>query len=106
MPCEWLKGPNGEVIHINRGRTRAKQRTCKFCKAIYTEGKLCDFPVGNDRTCDAEMCNRCARTLGRGDVPIGGGLKRINDTIDVCPIHRGHATVVDGQIAAFDEESR
>jgi hypothetical protein len=102
MPCEWLRGPNGEVIHINRGRTREKTRHCKFCHKDYKGGKLCDFPVGNGKTCDAEMCDACARTLGRGDVPIGGGLKRINDTIDVCPIHRGQAVVVDGAILPFD----
>lgn len=102
-PCEWLKGPNGEVIHINRGRTRERQRICKFCTKPYKGGKLCDFPVEHDKTCDAEMCDKCARTLGRGDVPIGNGFKRINDIIDVCPIHRGHATVIDGAIVGFDE---
>ena len=104
MPCDWLKDKDGNnVIHLNMGHSRGQKKNCKFCHREYREGKLCDFPVGNDRTCDAEMCNGCARTLGRGDVPIGHGLKRINDTFDVCPIHRGHAVVVEGQILAHDE---
>jgi hypothetical protein len=58
------------------------------------------FPVGNGRTCDAEMCNNCARMLGSQDTEISGGMKRLGDTIDVCPIHR-NAIVQNG---AFVEE--
>ena len=98
-PCEWLQGPNGEVIHINRGRSGAK-KFCKFCQSKYKaeDGKLCDFPVGNGRTCDAEMCGNCARTLGRQATDIGHGMKKLNDTIDVCPIHREAAIVRDGKL--------
>lgn len=104
-PCEWLKTADGVVIHVNRGRsTRGPKRHCKFCGKDYYGGKLCDFPVGNGRTCDAQMCDECARTLGRGEVEIGHGIKRLNDTIDVCPIHRGHAVVVDGCLFPHDEE--
>jgi hypothetical protein len=53
------------VIHVNRGRsTRGPKRHCKFCGEGYYGGKLCDYPVGNGRTCDAQMCDECARTLG------------------------------------------
>jgi hypothetical protein len=89
--------PDGTVAHINRGRDGRKQ-TCKFCGQRYSEGKLCDFPVGNGRTCDAAMCDGCARTLGSQHTDIGNGMKRLNDTIDVCPIHRGQAIVADGKI--------
>lgn len=88
MPCEWLKTSDGTVMHINRGRG-GKRHTCAFCKRTYTEGKLCDFPIGNGKTCDAQMCNHCARTIGTQDVDLGGGLKRLGDSFDVCPIHRG-----------------
>lgn len=70
MPCEWLKD----------------------------NGKLCDFPIGDGRTCDAQMCDKCAVTLGRGEVDIGGGMKRLNDSIDVCPLHRGQATATNGKL--------
>lgn len=88
MPCEWLKTPDGTVMHINRGRG-GKKRQCKFCGRIYREGKLCDFPVGHGKTCDAEMCESCAMPVGNQHTDIGNGLKRLNDTIDMCPIHRG-----------------
>jgi hypothetical protein len=99
MPCEWLE-KDGVVIHINRGRGRGPRRTCKFCHQDYYGGKLCDFPVGDGRTCDAEMCDKCARTLGRQNTEIGSGLKRLNDTIDVCPLHRGKAVAEGGKIRA------
>ena len=99
MPCEWYE-KDGVVIHINRGRSRGPRRTCKFCHQEYYGGKLCDFPVAPDRTCDAEMCNECARTIGRQASDAGGGLKRLNDTIDVCPIHRDRAVAQGGQIRA------
>ncbi len=88
MPCEWLKTADGAVIHINRGRSRKKLQ-CKFCRVTYTEGKLCDFPVGQGKTCDAQMCDRCASTIGRQSTDVGNGMRKLNDTIDVCPIHRG-----------------
>jgi len=105
MPCEWLKGPDGVLIHINRGRGRDRLMKCKFCGRSYKQstGKLCDFPLGEGKTCDAQMCSLCCRTLGRGDVPIGNGLSRPNDTFDVCPIHRGKAVLVDGKIEAMEE---
>ena len=95
-PCEWYE-KDGAVIHVNRGRGGRKQE-CKFCHEKYSEGKLCDFPVGNGRTCDAAMCDGCSRTIGRQHTDIGAGMKRLNDTIDVCPIHREQAKVVDGKI--------
>lgn len=99
MPCEWYQMPGGGVVHIKRGRSGAKKH-CKFCRASYKadDGKLCDFPVGNGKTCDAEMCGGCARTLGKQHTDAGHGMKRLNDTIDVCPIHRAAAAVRDGKI--------
>lgn len=97
-PCEWYE-KDGVVIHVNRGRSGGQKRHCKFCNSDYRDGgKLCDFPVGNGRTCDAQMCNECARTLGSQNSDAGGGMKRLGDTIDVCPIHRAQAVVKNGKI--------
>lgn len=106
MPCEWYRTADGTMVHVKRARTPGRKMCCKFCQREYREadGKMCDFPVGNGKTCDAQMCGSCARTLGRQDSDTGHGLKRLNDTIDVCPIHRGHAVVVDGVILPMDEE--
>lgn len=73
---------------------------CKFCNYNYWEadGKLCDFPIGDGKTCDAAMCKDCARILGTQATDIGHGMKKLNDTIDVCPVHRDQATVTNGVI--------
>lgn len=89
MPCEWLKTNDGVVMHVNRGRG-GKKKPCPFCKTGRVS-KECDYPIGNGKTCDAEMCDGCARTLGRQDVKLTSGLTRLNDTWDVCPNHRGLA---------------
>ena len=87
--------PDGSVAHLNVGRG-GRKKLCKFCGQRSNDMKLCDFPVEHGKTCDAEMCSNCARTLGRQQTDIGHGIKRLNDTIDVCPIHRT-AIVVNGQ---------
>lgn len=88
MPCEWIKTADGVVMRINRGQSGGR-RKCKFCTRTYGEGKLCDFPIGNGRTCDAEMCNYCATTIRGQETDLGGGMKKLNGTFDVCPIHKG-----------------
>jgi hypothetical protein len=59
------------VIHINMGRTRRKR--CHFCNRF--ADKLCDFPVRRGKTCDADICSRCATSIG--------------DNLDYCPRHKG-----------------
>lgn len=103
MPCEWLRTPDGTVVHVNRGRTRGQKMRCKFCHKDYYGGKLCDFPIGNGRTCDAAMCDECSRTLGAQEREIGDGFARMRDTIDVCPIHREQAVVTGGALHAKTE---
>ena len=98
MPCEWYELPGGGVAHIHRSKSRGPKRHCKFCNTDYYGGKLCDFPIGNGRTCDAQLCDNCSQTLGRQASLQQSGLKRLNDTIDVCPLHRGMAVVTKGTL--------
>jgi len=100
MPCEWLRGPNGEVIQIRTTRKPGRLMKCRFCNYNYREadGKLCDFPVAEGKTCDAVMCPSCAVTLGQQDTDIGHGMRKIGDTIDLCPDHRTKAAVRNGKI--------
>lgn len=102
MPCEWYKTPDGSVVHILRSRSGAK-KFCKFCRSTYKaeDGKICDYPVGHGKTCDAEMCSQCSVTLGYQETEVGAGLKRMGDTIDLCPIHRAMAVVRDGILVAL-----
>ena len=90
MPCEWYEGPNGTTLHINRGRSPGRLMKCKFCGYNYrqNEGKLCDFPVGEEKTCDAAMCKSCAVTLGGQRTKLGSTEFTRADSVDVCPIHR------------------
>jgi hypothetical protein len=43
-------------------------------------------------------CLRCDRCLGAQDTRISAAMTRMNDSIDVCPIHRDQAVVVAGKI--------
>ena len=73
MPCEHRDG----MIICSRGRKRLPP--CKFCQVnggkVVPSNKLCDFPVGHGKTCDAPMCDAHATNLGTD--------------VDVCPIHKG-----------------
>jgi len=67
MPCEVVKLPSGGHA-IVRTVARPPLSTCKFC-GKHRATKLCDFRVkvgsiGHTRTCDAEMCDVCAHTVG------------------------------------------
>lgn len=85
MPCDWITADDGAVIHINRGRSRSK--SCPFCKTGKVS-KLCDFPVSEGKTCDAEMCDCCATHRGFQNTVVAPGIRRMHDTIDVCPNHK------------------
>lgn len=58
MPCEAVKLPGGGYAMINRPNRPA--RPCSVCKRKVREAKLCDFPVGKGKTCDAALCEACA----------------------------------------------
>lgn len=72
MACEVVNGglafPGGMIVC---GRGRRKQ--CKWCGRRPVT-KLCDYPVGHGRTCDAEMCDECATHIAH--------------ETDYCPKHR------------------
>ena len=72
MTCEVRKDNIGQVTAILCGSSR--RQTCKFCNHLWIT-KLCDFPVGHGKTCDAGMCEQCATNVAR--------------EVDYCPIHKG-----------------
>jgi hypothetical protein len=53
--------------------TKGRTQRCKFC-GIGVVAKLCDFPVGPKKTCDAGMCAKCATSVGAD--------------LDYCPKHK------------------
>jgi len=51
-----------------------KTWACSRCSRLAT--RLCDYPMGNGRTCDAPLCDECASS------PY-----EIGADIDFCPTH-------------------
>lgn len=88
MACEVHQDDQGPVTMILCGRDR-RQR-CKFCHDGYVT-KLCDFPVGKDKTCDAGMCTRCATNIAH--------------EVDYCPIHKNRKPAA-AQGSLFEETTK
>lgn len=89
-PCKWINLPNGGVAHVNMGHSKPKR--CKFC-THGTGAMLCDFTVGQGKTCDAPMCERCATEVGLD--------------LHHCPTHKGktaevHPAMTDTAPTLFD----
>lgn len=71
MACKVHKTPEGNTIIFCTSRRRSM---CRFCgERVAT--KQCDYPLGQGKTCNAYICDRCAAHVGL-------------DT-DYCPKHRG-----------------
>lgn len=96
MPCERMRAADGTVFHLCVSKGRAHR--CEDCGEYSRELRLCDYPLGNGKTCDAEICSSCAMTLGYQDTDIGAGMKRLGDTIDLCALHRDKAVVRGGEL--------
>jgi hypothetical protein len=75
-PCRYVKLPQGGFALVRYAPSRPKK--CRWC--AYHGSRLCDFPVGDGKTCDAPMCGKHAR--------------RIDDKTDYCP---DHAEAADGR---------
>jgi hypothetical protein len=40
--------------------------SCNECGDTWPAAEvLCDYPVGNEKTCDRKLCRKCLRTVGR-----------------------------------------
>lgn len=51
MPCSYLKLPGGGVAIVKHAAPRAKRCSCGD-RAPF----LCDWKMGQDKTCDKPMC--------------------------------------------------
>jgi hypothetical protein len=62
--------------HLNTGRRHVE--LCKFCLKLdglrQLAGRLCDYPIGKGRTCNAPICQKHSTPGGKG--------------IDYCPDHK------------------
>lgn len=73
MPCYTLK-INGEKSGFICGELGPH---CSSCGA--PADNLCDYPVGNDKTCDRELCDSCSTLIGIDIHYCIGHLKLWND---------------------------
>ena len=71
MPCTPVFGPDGNITMIMCSRGPTRNKPCVICGNPST--KLCDYPVANDKTCDAPICDSCAES--------------ISTNVDYCPVH-------------------
>jgi hypothetical protein len=81
MVCRTIiAGPDFQGIVCSRGERR---KSCKFCRG--DADKQCDFKLRGSKagkTCDANLCSKCAVTQGTHGVGAHSG-----DSIDYCPPH-------------------
>ena len=70
MACRTQKMPNGGVMWMC-GDAFNDTPVCRVCGHI--ADRLCDYPVGNDKTCDSALCQEHARN--------------IKGNLDYCPEH-------------------
>lgn len=61
MGCETLTDENGHVVGFicAHGRSREKCWKCGRPASL-----LCDYPVGEGKTCDKPLCRACAIHVG------------------------------------------
>ena len=72
MPCHKITGD--KVLIFLCGMPGAFTR-CGWCGRDGT--RLCDYPVGDGKTCDRHACPRCMKRVGRNK--------------DYCPLHKAKA---------------
>lgn len=57
MPCYRLKMPNGAFALLHG-------RLGTHCSCGGVTEILCDYPVGNGKTCDRKLCGDCSHLIG------------------------------------------
>jgi hypothetical protein len=78
MPCERYVSPDGSLSMIICSRGPKKTVLCHYCGKPSTS--LCDYPIGNGKTCDRPMCNTCRNKIG--------------PDLDVCRDHNNMADII------------
>lgn len=72
MKCTTIRLPDGSGV-IVCGARQPRAARCQWAGCLRPHAALCDFPIGNGRTCDAKICE--AHRL------------RIGPNEDRCPQH-------------------
>lgn len=69
MTCEWVRMPDGMLVHVKHSHKR--RIACSRCRQLAT--RACDWKVGLGRTCDRSLCDTCTHEPAPGK--------------DLCPEH-------------------
>jgi hypothetical protein len=72
MACITTRLSDGTTVWL-RGDAFTDSDVCRVCG--FLADALCDFPIGNDKTCDSALCSEHAKVI-------------IGD-IHYCPEHSG-----------------
>lgn len=68
MACSIIRN-NGKTIGFICGdfqEDEVNMDDCSECGDNWPVAEfLCDYPVGNDKTCDRKLCRKCAKTVGK-----------------------------------------
>lgn len=70
MACVRIR-VHGELAWLCGDFSNDERKPCAECGVM--PSKLCDYPIGNERTCDRLLCEDCA--------------VKIQGDIDYCPSH-------------------
>lgn len=71
-------------------RTKGRRSVCRFCGNQFVT-KLCYFPTGKGRTCDAGMCDKCATPIAH--------------EVDYCPTHKHQRPAAQQSVLALEEKA-
>ena len=77
--CEHVELENGGYMILCHSGPDPRAK-CVVC-GVKGADRLCDWPVGNGKTCDRPLCRRCARH------PVPEFGKEESADTDYCPEH-------------------
>lgn len=80
MPCVTIHDEDGKAVGF--AHIRVQKRWCQFCR-VREVTRLCDFPVGTDKTCDKGICDACTTNVASAIETGFCGVER-----DYCPDHK------------------
>jgi len=61
MPCDVIRGKDFTAIICKRGQ---RQASCRVPQCGRPAPKLCDWPIGHNKTCDMPLCVGHAHGVG------------------------------------------
>lgn len=85
MGSAVIRNKKGEIVGFVHGE---KLKACSECGII--ADNLCDFPIGNNKTCDALLCDMHAHPIAENKhlCPIHSAIFKTNKVIEPISLNR------------------